>query len=201
MTTISPVVKRFFEFNIHLLDKNDFDTFFLRAEGEFLPSTVNDIGIYLETAGIIPMNYLTFIPEGYYLLSTMSEYVTPQSITSIHYKAFSVSDIERVTITSNVKEIEEEAFGGCDFLEAVIIEEGLEFIRDHAFDDCDDLREITLPRSLVQIGRHTFNACANLTYIRYNGTAKEWQNVRGSDSISSSSYISKIICSDRTINI
>ena len=201
MTTMSPVVKHFFEFNIHLLEKNDFDTFFSRAEGEFLPNTVNDIGIYLETADITPMNYLTFIPEGYYLMSMMSQYVTPQNITSIHYKAFSVSDIQSVTITSNVKEIEEKAFEGCDFLEEVIIEEGLEIIRDHAFDDCDELRKITLPRSLVQIGRHAFNACANLTYIRYNGTAEEWQKVVGSDHIHNTSYISKIICSDKTIKI
>lgn len=201
MTTMTPPVKHFFEFNIHLLDKNDFDTFFLRAEGEFLPSTVNDIGIYLESAGIMPIEHMTFIPEGYYMMAMTSHYVTPKNINSIHYKAFSVSDVQKVTITSNVKEIQEQAFEGCDFLEEVLIEEGLTTILDHAFDDCDDLRKVTLPRSLVQIGRHTFRECSNLTYLKYNGTAEEWQKVMGSDSIHSTSYISKIICSDKTINL
>ena len=198
---MSPVVIDFFEFNIHLLDKKDYDTFFKRAEGEFLPSTTNDIGICLETAGIMPIDHMTYIPEGYYMTAMISEYVTPKNITSIHYKAFSVSDLERVRITSNVQEIQEQAFEGCGFLEEVIIDEGLRIILDYAFDECDDLREVTLPKSLVQIGPHAFNGCSHLTHIHYNGTAKEWQKVIGTDSIHDTSYISKIICSDKTINI
>lgn len=198
---MAPNVKEFFEFNIHLLDKKDYDTFFKRAEGEFLPSTINDIGIYLETAGILPIDHMTYIPEGYYLMSMMSQYVTPQNITSIHYKAFGVSDLERVRITSNVQEIQEQAFEGCNFLEEVTIEEGLRIILDYAFDDCDALQEVTLPKSLVQIGRNAFHGCSHLTTIHYNGTVEEWQKVLGSDSIYNTSYISKIICSDKTINI
>ena len=78
--------------------------------------------------------------------------------------------LEKVTIPSTVKEIEQYAFTFCTKLKKVIIsesEEGpsLEIIGDYAFRGCTSLEEFTIPLSVRSIGDYAFFECYKLKGI------------------------------------
>ena len=197
---MTQAVKKFIENYISLIDKNMFDEFFERAQEEFIPQTVHDIGRMLEDANIHPLKYMTFIPEGYYMISQMTSFVTPKNIVRVCYKAFSSADIETLHVTSNCIELEPDCFEGCYFLEKVTLDEGVKHIGDSAFYACDELTEMSLPAFLVSIGHNVFCECTKLTEIHYQGTKDQWKNIRNYEFINEGGgYISKIHCSDGTL--
>ena len=197
---INSNVQIFFEHNIYLLDNNNFDKFFERAEGEFIPSTVNDIGIMLETAGIDPIKHMTYIPEGYFFMSSKEQYIIPPNIRNIHYKAFNSSDIQKLHVPKNVVSIAEEAFADCDFLDTVLIDEGLELIGDYAFFNCLDLSKVTLPSTLKYIGNKVFSECQKLKVLDYQGTSEQWNKLGGTEKIKDTSIV-RVNCSDKIIKL
>lgn len=193
------LVKELLERYIKWIEKDDWENFFERIQAEYIPQTVSKVARALETAGINPLSELSFIPEGYFLLSQISEYTTPSNIKRICYKAFYASDVETVHITGNVYDVNQFAFEGCDFLESIIFDEGVEYIDDAVFYSCEELTTVVLPKSLKRIGHNVFNGCYKLTEITYNGTCEEWQKIYNHEFINEGTYIIKIICSDDTI--
>ena len=191
--------KQHIEKYIKLLEAGEFDKFFKLAEDNYVPQVTHDIAETLENAGIVPISEMSFIPEGYYSLSQITEYTTPENISSINFKAFSASDIETLHVTGNVKTIAESAFEACDFLEKVVIDEGVRFISDDAFYSCENLEYVSLPKSLTRIGYLIFSRCDNLTSIKFNGTQDDWYNIINNEHINDSCYISKIECTDGVI--
>lgn len=201
MIELRPEVKEILEKHINLIENNEWDSFFTTIQNEWIPQVVGKVAETLERVGIFPLKYTTFIPEGYFILCPISEYTIPKNITRICYKAFYASDIEKIVIPSNVFDINQYAFEGCDFLTTFIAEEGLEFISDAAFYACDELVDVTLPRSLSRIGHNVFNGCSKLTEVKYNGTIDEWNKIVNREFINEGSYIRNIICSDGTIEL
>ena len=198
---MNPTVKKFIEQHIVLLEQNNFDRFFDMAQEEFIPETVNEIANILETSEIFPIPYMTFIPEGYYMISRMTEFTTPENIFRISYKAFASSDIESLHVTGNCIQVLEEAFEGCSFMERAVFDEGVKIIEDSAFYACEDLKEVYLPQSLDILGHNVFNGCDNLTEIHYAGSMLQWEYVRNYQYVNEGGYVSKIICSDGTIDL
>ncbi len=193
------LVKELLERYIKWIEKEDWENFFERIQAEYIPQTVSKVARALERADIDPIPDLSFIPEGYFLLSLIKEYTTPSNIKRICYKAFYASDVERVHITSNVYDVNQFAFEGCDFLESIIFDEGVEYIDDAVFYSCEELTTVVLPKSLNRIGHNVFNGCNKLTEITYRGTCDDWRKVHNHDFVNEGSYISRVICSDDTI--
>lgn len=196
---LDSTVKEILEKYIKFIENEDWENFFERIQVEYIPQTVSKVARALDMAGINPLPELSFIPEGYFLLSPIHEYTTPSNITRICYKAFYASDVEQVHITGNVYDVNQYAFEGCDFLKSIIFDEGVQYIDDAVFYACDELTKVVLPKSLKQIGHNVFNGCGKLTEIKYNGTSDEWCKVRNYEFINEGSYISRVICSDKTI--
>lgn len=173
------VIKNFIETHIDLIEYDQWDTFFNRLTSEFIPNVVRDVVSVLSSAGIDPLPMLSYIPDGYFMLSSEEKIIIPRNILSIGGLAFSASDIREIIIPSNVKLIRYSAFQDCDFLETVKIEEGVETIESYAFTSCEDLKTVFLPKSLRNIGTSVFDSCDNLDKIYYNGTFDDWKNVTG----------------------
>lgn len=194
-------VKEIIEKYIKLIEAEEWDLFFGRVQEEWIPQVVGKVAETLESAGIFPLPYMTFIPEGYFILSGISDYDVPKNITRICYKAFYSSDIEKIHIPSNVFDIGQLAFEGCDFLTTFICDEGLEYLSDSAFYACDELLHVILPKSLKVLGHNVFNSCSKLVEINYKGTMSDWKTIRNHEFVNEGSYISKIVCSDGTIDL
>ena len=75
--------------------------------------------------------------------NTRSEYIIPNSVTSIEYGAFS----------------------GCSSLTSITIPNSVTSIGDYAFYDCSSLTSITIPNSVTSIGWYAFSGCSKLTSI------------------------------------
>lgn len=194
-------VKEIIEKYIKLIEAEEWNLFFERVQEEWIPQVVGKVAETLESAGIFPLPHMTFIPEGYFILSSISDYNIPKNITRICYKAFYASDIEKIRIPSNVFDIGQLAFEGCDFLTTFICEEGLEYLSDSAFYDCDELLHVILPKSLKVLGHNVFNSCSKLVEINYKGTMSDWKTIRNHEFVNEGSYVSKIVCADGTINL
>ena len=196
MIELRPEVKEIIEKHITLIEEEDWDTLFEKIQEEWIPQTTGKFAETLLSCGIDPLKTLTFIPEGYFILSQITSYKVPSNITRICYKAFYASDLENILVTSNVYEIDEQAFCSCDYLTTFYAEEGLKYLNNQAFFSCEDLTNVTLPKSLKRIGHSVFNGCSNLTEITYRGTIADWNRVVNRELVNEGGYVSKIICSD-----
>ena len=192
-------VKEILEKYIKWIESEDWENFFERIQDDYIPQTIAKVARTLESADIFPLSVLSFIPEGYFLLSSIHEYTTPAHIRRICYNAFYASDVEQVHITGNVYAVNQYAFEGCDFLESIVFDEGVRYIEDAVFYACDELTNVVLPKSLERLGHNVFNSCDKLTEIRYNGTCEDWRKIHNHEFVTEGSYVSKIICSDDII--
>ncbi len=64
-----------------------------------------------------------------------------------------------------VKEIGDDAFGGCDGLTGVTISDGVTSIGRHSFYGCRSLTSVSLPQSVTNIGKYAFYGCESLKSI------------------------------------
>lgn len=193
-------IKKFIETNIDMLQNEFYNEFFLEAQQQFDPMRVNELGSCLEEAGIFCIPHMSFIPTGYYLYSDISTYNIHSDIKVIMGQAFRKSNLETITIPSNVIHINHYAFDDCFLLEEVKIEEGLVNLSGGVFQDCTKLKKITLPKSLKTIGAFVFNNCINLKQIYYNGTVHDWMNNIIIDRrFAEDAVIEDIICSDGVV--
>ena len=74
-------------------------------------------------------------------------------------------NIKEVVISSNVKEIGDNAFYHCCAIENIDFGEGVETIGERAFDSCISIKELNLPESLKIISDGAFYSCNSLTEI------------------------------------
>ena len=193
-------IKKIIESYIRLIDDNEFDEFFQILQERYVTSTINEVAIALEQAGIRAIPHMTYIPEGYYMLNfTIADFTTPANIKVVGFKAFYGSDIETVHITSNVTDIIDSAFEACDLLETVVIDDNVKYIGDSCFYGCESLTSVTMPRSVTTLGIHVFGECPKLIDITYTGTMNEWHKIKHADNILSQSDVKKIRCTDGVI--
>ena len=199
MGTLNFEVKEILEKYIKWIENEEWEKFFERIQEDYIPQTVAKVARTLEKADINPLPELSFIPEGFFLNSSIQEFTTPAHIKRICYKAFYASDVEHVHITGNVYDVNQYVFEGCDLLDSIIFDEGVKYIDDSVFYACYELTKVVLPKSLERLGHNVFNGCSKLTEITYNGTCEDWRKVRNYEFVDEGSYISKVICSDDTI--
>jgi hypothetical protein len=100
-------------------------------------------------------------------LSTIYEYlyasasktlVLPSQVTTIKEAAFQNTGIERVTLSAELKTIEDLAFCSCQALKGIQLPEGLENIGEDAFSGCSSLtEELVIPKSMKTFGGEAFH--------------------------------------------
>ena len=95
-----------------------------------------------------------------------SEYMIPDSVTSIGYGAFCDCDsITSVTIPNSVTSIDESAFKNCYSLTSVTIPNSVTSIGYGAFEYCHRLTNITMSDSVTSIGNCAFAHCVSLKNV------------------------------------
>lgn len=95
------------------------------------------------------------------------EYVMPDNITEIADHAFFQGDIEKITLSKNLKKVGTLAFGYCEKLTEVVFPKGCtpDTIGEDCFANCIKITKITLPNSLCCLGARTFWGCEKLSDI------------------------------------
>lgn len=102
----------------------------------------------------------------------------PENLTAIEFGAFmGCGNLKSIRIPSGVRTISESAFRRCFGLERVEIPDGVTTIGDGAFYFCDSIKAIELPAGLTEIGEMAFRHCDALTDIYYTGTEEQWGNI------------------------
>ena len=87
-------------------------------------------------------------------------------------------------------------------LEKVILSSNLREIGEQTFYECANLNNIEIPSSVISIGKEAFYRCDSLTTVNYTGTKAQWQqiNIENTNNNNSDLTNAQIICTDVTIN-
>ncbi len=103
--------------------------------------------------------------------SNATNYVVPDSVTSIGFGAFTQShELTRVLLDDNLTNIGTNAFAG-DYLTSVNIPNGVTSIGPSAFFGNSQLTSITVPGSVTNIGGMAFFYCQRLNNVYFAGNA------------------------------
>ena len=101
----------------------------------------------------------SFAPAG------LTEYVIPDSVTSIGGQAFlECSNLKSVTIPNSVTSIREYAFRSSS-LTSVTIPDRVTSIGERAFYKCNSLTSVTIGDGVISIGKSAFDICSSLTSV------------------------------------
>ena len=102
----------------------------------------------------------------YFKNELVTEIIIPDSITEIHYYAFTnCSSLTSIVIPDSVKTIGKNAFQYCNSLANIVIPNSVTSIGNYAFQHCTSLRSIRLSKSVTDIGGDAFSDCYFLAKI------------------------------------
>ena len=106
-----------------------------------------------------------------------TEFVVPESVTSIGYAAFyHAKNLQKVTLPNSLFKIETHAFTQCYDLSEIYIPDSVIDIGDLAFISCYELNTIVIGKSIQNIGYHAFTDCV-FDKVFYSGTPAEWNSI------------------------
>ena len=156
---LKPEIKQFIKDNLHLIDTDDWRTFWglvENEEGKIFEDMqdIKDLTEFLLDCACDTLKGCKVIPAGYLCCSDRSEIEIPENIIYISFGAFSgMVNLTQVTIPSTV-----------------------EIVAEEAFHECTNLKEVTILNPNIILSRRTFRACPNLMLIKYNGTKKQFDS-------------------------
>ena len=111
---------------------------------------------------------------------TDSEYVIPNSVTSIGRYAFSgCRSLTSITIPDSVTSIGDYAFCSCENLTSITIPGSVTSIGNYAFERCESLTSVIIPDSVTSIGSSAFFDCVSLKSIEVSGNNKNYFSLDG----------------------
>ena len=106
-----------------------------------------------------------------------------------------------IVINEGTLIITEWAFKGCTNLTSGTIPDSVTSIGDSAFEGCTGLASITIPDSVTSIGARAFSGCTSLTYIKFNGTIAQWNDISKGINWKLNVPATEVVCTDGTISI
>ncbi len=122
-----------------------------------------------ETEYKIPNSVLTIDYHAFYLSEIISV-IIPESVTTIDNKSFYGCGIKSITIPESVTSIGRYAFGSCsNLVDVTIYGNGDAVIDEHAFYRCKNLTDVTIGNGVAKIGEYAFGYCDNLTNVTICG--------------------------------
>lgn len=80
-------------------------------------------------------------------------------------------------VPESVISIEDKAFWSCISLTGITIPSSVTSIGDRAFYMCLNLKSVVIPTSVTSIGTSCFSWCTKLTYVYYEGTETQWDDI------------------------
>ena len=92
------------------LNNNDFEAIY------WMNNTVVNRAVtaLLLKNNINPLEYMSYVPDGFMLEITIEDFVIPNGIKKIKWFAFSWCDFKSITIPKSVEIIEDSAFSNCE---------------------------------------------------------------------------------------
>ena len=168
--SISNELKRFIEDNIEWIDIDAYPDLYRLASTELDIDDVGELTNVLNSMDIDPIDYMTYIPHGYFANHMMGDYKVPDHIIEIEDRAFKNTELNSIDL-NNVEKLDDEAF-----------QETI-------------LTDINLPKSIKYIGGYCF-AFSSIKKLVYEGTRKEWALIKKEDDWNALCSIHKVHCSD-----
>ncbi len=102
-------------------------------------------------------------------LEQKAEYEVPEGVENISKCAFyKCYGLEKVTLPSTIKIIDERAFHKCENMKTINFPEGLTTIGFDAFIGCSGLEKIELPSTIEKIGDFAFYNASNIKEMKIN---------------------------------
>ena len=152
----------------------------------------------LFAAGINPLLYMDFVPQGFGNSSTMTSITLPSNITYIGFGAFQCATrLESIVIPRSVKSVGARAFSDCIGLKSIAIPYDVIDIPAYLFDSCVGLKFIMLPETIQHINWSCINGHNEDLKIRFYGTKKDWLKIR--HNVTDFADQVPIICNDVTL--
>ncbi len=102
----------------------------------------------------------------------------PESVITIGKEAFMGSAIKDIVLPKGVTELGESAFSGCTSLQTVAIRGKVTVIPTKAFYNCKALKSIHLTADITEIKENAFESCKNLKTVYYEGSDKQWAEIK-----------------------
>ena len=118
-----------------------------------------------------PIDFNDGRPAAPWVSEEVNYLIIENGITYIGEHAFSPSLLSRkfrpasITVPASVKEIGNDAFGGCEYTREIHLPEGLKKIGESAFSSCTSLQRIEIPDSVTEIGVGAFGYCDALSHV------------------------------------
>lgn len=175
-------IKQYIETHIDLIENNDFETLYQRAETELNGGVAVMTDLFLE-AGINPLAYLSYIPTQYQFGGQQELLVIPSHIRSIRSYAYAHNYFDSIVIPKNIKTIGYGAFKSCSDLKFIDIQEGVLSITDYAFANCGHIQKVKLPSTIGALGKDIFSYNDSIIEIEYNGTEDDWIRISKSNDL------------------
>ncbi len=102
----------------------------------------------------------------YAIGKTATEFVVPDSVTSIGERAFlNCTSLQSIVIPDSVTSIGDYAFYYCTSLQSIVIPDSVTSIGERAFYYCTSLQSIEIPDSVTSIGDDAFYCCYKLVEV------------------------------------
>lgn len=96
---------------------------------------------------------------------TVPDSIGGYPVEKIDTGAFAASDVEKVILGNQIKEIKESAFRDCKKLETITFGDNVSAIQDFAFMGCGRLKTVNFNKNLQSIGQMAFANCTGLIKV------------------------------------
>ena len=132
---------------------------------EYTLTTINNMAFSCDgvTTIILPNTVTTLYPRAFEGCSDLENITLSSNLATISSTAFMhCTKLTSIDIPNSVKFIDDAAFSGCSSLASVTLGSGIESIRDRAFEYCTSLKSVAIPDKVTTIGKYAFDHCSSL---------------------------------------